>query len=214
MNWKKLYNRFTKLKSKSLLSWKSLKLFRHFSCQHSVSLYEALMEAGQAFGARNVGSYAVECLRVEKGTPVSGYELSSLITPYEAGLESAINYRKVRSIDFSLIYPSIHPSIHPLIHPFTCPSVYLSVCLSICLCLSVCVCLSVCLSFCLSIWLSVCLSISSLSISLFLCLSVYLSVCLSICLSVSVFLFVYLPVHLSVCLSVCVCFHCTQSKPI
>ena len=63
-----------------------------FFLQHSVNLYDALMEEGKTFDIRNVGSYALECLRVEIGIPLSGYELTSQVTPYEAGLESMIYY--------------------------------------------------------------------------------------------------------------------------
>ena len=66
--------------------------------QHSVSLYDALMEAGKTFDIRNVGSYALECLRVEMGIPLSGYELTSHVTPYEAGVESMIDYTKVSTV--------------------------------------------------------------------------------------------------------------------
>jgi sarcosine dehydrogenase len=54
------------------------------------AVYDALMEAGAALGARNAGYYAIESLRLEKGYRAWGRELTPDYNPYEAGLSFAI----------------------------------------------------------------------------------------------------------------------------
>jgi sarcosine dehydrogenase len=57
-------------------------------------VYDALMEAGAAFGARNAGYYALESLRLEKGYRAWGRELTPDYNPYEAGLSFAVQLGK------------------------------------------------------------------------------------------------------------------------
>ena len=58
------------------------------------SVYDALMAAGEEFGARNAGYYAVESLRLEKGYRAWGRELTPDYNPYEAGLSFAVKLDK------------------------------------------------------------------------------------------------------------------------
>ena len=58
------------------------------------AVYDALMLAGAAFGARNAGYYAVESLRLEKGYRAWGRELTPDYNPYEAGLSFAVKLDK------------------------------------------------------------------------------------------------------------------------
>ncbi len=58
------------------------------------AVYDALMQAGAAFGARNAGYYAVESLRLEKGYRAWGRELTPDYNPYEAGLSFAVKLDK------------------------------------------------------------------------------------------------------------------------
>jgi glycine cleavage system aminomethyltransferase T/glycine/D-amino acid oxidase-like deaminating enzyme len=57
-------------------------------------VYDALMEAGMSFGARNAGYYALESLRLEKGYRAWGRELTPDYNPYEAGLAFAVSLDK------------------------------------------------------------------------------------------------------------------------
>jgi glycine cleavage system aminomethyltransferase T len=62
--------------------------------EFAVGVYEALREAGRAFGVANAGYYAIDSLRLEKGYRAWGRELSPDINPYEAGLGSPSTGRK------------------------------------------------------------------------------------------------------------------------
>jgi 4-methylaminobutanoate oxidase (formaldehyde-forming) len=57
-------------------------------------VYDALMEAGAAFGGRDCGYYAIESLRLEKGYRAWGRELTPDYDPYEAGLSFAVKLDK------------------------------------------------------------------------------------------------------------------------
>ena len=57
-------------------------------------VYDALMQEGAAFGARNAGYYAIESLRLEKGYRAWGRELTPDYNPYEAGLSFAVKLDK------------------------------------------------------------------------------------------------------------------------
>jgi 4-methylaminobutanoate oxidase (formaldehyde-forming) len=62
--------------------------------EYAAGVYDALMEAGVAFGARNCGYYAIESLRLEKGYRAWGRELTPDYNPYEAGLSFAVKLDK------------------------------------------------------------------------------------------------------------------------
>jgi 4-methylaminobutanoate oxidase (formaldehyde-forming) len=57
--------------------------------EQCVTLHEALCEAGDAFGLRDAGYYALDALRIEAGRRAWGAELSPDDTPLEAGLATA-----------------------------------------------------------------------------------------------------------------------------
>lgn len=63
--------------------------------QFAVCLYRDLMEAGRELSVRNVGRSAVDCLRIERGIPQMGSELTSFVTPKEAGLMDWVRIQKV-----------------------------------------------------------------------------------------------------------------------
>jgi len=54
------------------------------------ALYDRLCAAGQEFGLRDCGYYALDALRIEAGRRAFGAELSPDCTPYEAGLGFAV----------------------------------------------------------------------------------------------------------------------------
>jgi 4-methylaminobutanoate oxidase (formaldehyde-forming) len=55
-----------------------------------LTLYEALIEAGPAFGLRDAGYYTIDALRIEAARRAWGAELSPDETPWEAGLGFAV----------------------------------------------------------------------------------------------------------------------------
>src|SRR4029434_1285497 len=59
-----------------------------------LTLYDALMDKGGAFGLKDAGYYTIDALRVEAGRRAWGAELSPDETPYEAGLNYAVNFEK------------------------------------------------------------------------------------------------------------------------
>lgn len=62
--------------------------------EFAVCLYRDLMEVGRDLGVRNVGRLAVECLRIDSVIPQMGSELSSFITPREAGMMDRVQLNK------------------------------------------------------------------------------------------------------------------------
>ena len=63
--------------------------------QFAFCLYRELMEAGRDMGVRNVGLHAVDCLRIERVIPKMRSELTSFVTPREAGLMDWVQLNKV-----------------------------------------------------------------------------------------------------------------------
>ncbi len=59
-----------------------------------VTLYDALVGAGGAFGLRDAGYYTIDALRIEAGRRAWGAELSPDETPWEAGLGYAVKMDK------------------------------------------------------------------------------------------------------------------------
>ena len=53
------------------------------------------MSAGQDYGMKLAGAYAVDTLRLEKGFRHWGHELDTKTTPWEAGLDFAVDMNKV-----------------------------------------------------------------------------------------------------------------------
>jgi 4-methylaminobutanoate oxidase (formaldehyde-forming) len=58
------------------------------------TLYDALADAGAAFGLRDAGYYTIDALRIEAGRRAWGAELTPDDTPLEAGLASAVAFDK------------------------------------------------------------------------------------------------------------------------
>merc|ERR1719428_1355970 len=54
--------------------------------EHHAALYRALMAAGAPHGLRQLGGYALDSLRVEKGFGAWGKEFRTELTPAAAGL--------------------------------------------------------------------------------------------------------------------------------
>ncbi len=59
-----------------------------------LTLYDALFDAGAAFGLRDAGYYTIDALRIEAGRRAWGAELGPDETPWEAGLAYAVKLDK------------------------------------------------------------------------------------------------------------------------
>ncbi|MEE8625227.1 MAG: aminomethyltransferase family protein, partial [Acidiferrobacterales bacterium] len=91
----------------------------HHPIERMVTLYDALMEAGAEYGIANFGTYAVNAMRMEKGYRAWGSELTTEITPIEAGLHrfvkldkkfigrSVVQSRKDNGVDLQLVYVTV-----------------------------------------------------------------------------------------------------------
>lgn len=66
-------------------------------------VWEALIAAGEPFGAKPCGYRAIESLRLEKGYVAWGVEVSTETTPAEAGLDFAVSKKKIDFIGRSAI---------------------------------------------------------------------------------------------------------------
>lgn len=62
--------------------------------EYAPSVYEAILEAGQAFGIRPYGYHAMNSLRMEKGYRHWGHDITDEDTPLEAGLGFAVDFNK------------------------------------------------------------------------------------------------------------------------
>jgi glycine cleavage system T protein (aminomethyltransferase) len=60
------------------------------------ALWDALLRVGQAYGLRPAGLAARDTLRTEMGYPLHGQDLSTEITPVQAGLSWAVGWGKPR----------------------------------------------------------------------------------------------------------------------
>ena len=54
------------------------------------------MKTGRELGAMNVGRLAIDCLRIDRVVPKMESELTSFISPWEAGLGDRVHLDKVR----------------------------------------------------------------------------------------------------------------------
>ncbi|MEM4657922.1 MAG: aminomethyltransferase family protein [Candidatus Methanosuratincola sp.] len=71
---------------------KGFDIYAPAACAEGV--WEALAEAGGAFGIRPFGMEAMEVLRVEAGIPRFGVDMGEDTIPLEAGIDHAISYEK------------------------------------------------------------------------------------------------------------------------
>jgi len=60
----------------------------------AVTIWDALMEAGEEFGIAPMGSEALEIIRIEAGLPAAGAEFAPGSDAYEAGLGFAVSLKK------------------------------------------------------------------------------------------------------------------------
>lgn len=62
--------------------------------EHAVRLWEALLEAGSAAGLVPCGLSCRDTLRLEAGMPLYGHELTTALTPFDAGLGRVVKFGK------------------------------------------------------------------------------------------------------------------------
>lgn len=62
--------------------------------EYAIHLYEEIMRIGDDYGAKDCGTLTQKFMRIERFIPLMGDELSSVVTPLEAGLESYVNFDK------------------------------------------------------------------------------------------------------------------------
>lgn len=62
--------------------------------EYAIHLYEEIMRIGVDYGAKDCGTLTQKFMRIERFIPLMGDELSSVVTPLEAGLESYVNSEK------------------------------------------------------------------------------------------------------------------------
>ncbi|WP_060883207.1 glycine cleavage system aminomethyltransferase GcvT [Streptomyces caniscabiei] len=62
--------------------------------EHAVELWQALTKAGEGVGLVPCGLSCRDTLRMEAGMPLYGHELSTALTPYDAGLGRVVKYDK------------------------------------------------------------------------------------------------------------------------
>ncbi|XP_067053975.1 pyruvate dehydrogenase phosphatase regulatory subunit, mitochondrial-like [Acropora muricata] len=87
--------------------------FSSNAAQFAVCLYRDVMEAGRKLGATNVGYSAIDCLRIERSVAQLRKELTSFITPREAGLMQLVQLDKNQDfIGKQALLESLHPSKH------------------------------------------------------------------------------------------------------
>ncbi|MFF9523376.1 glycine cleavage system aminomethyltransferase GcvT [Streptomyces achromogenes] len=62
--------------------------------EHAVGLWQALTEAGEGVGLVPCGLSCRDTLRLEAGMPLYGHELSTSLTPFDAGLGRVVKFEK------------------------------------------------------------------------------------------------------------------------
>ena len=62
--------------------------------EHAVELWEALTRAGEGAGLVPCGLSCRDTLRLEAGMPLYGHELSTALTPFDAGLGRVVKFEK------------------------------------------------------------------------------------------------------------------------
>lgn len=62
--------------------------------EYALHVYDKIMTVGIDYGAKDCGSKVQKFMRIERFIPLMGEELSSVVTPLEAGLEAYVNFDK------------------------------------------------------------------------------------------------------------------------
>lgn len=62
--------------------------------EYAIHVYEELMRVGKDYGAKDLGTITQRFMRVERFIPFMGEELTSVVTPLEAGQEFYVDFSK------------------------------------------------------------------------------------------------------------------------
>lgn len=62
--------------------------------EYAIHVYEELMKVGADYGAKDVGTFTQRFMRVERFIPFMGEELTSTVTPLEAGQDFYVDFNK------------------------------------------------------------------------------------------------------------------------
>lgn len=79
--------------------------------EYALHLYDEIMKRGVDYGAKDCGTIAQKYMRIERFIPYYGDELSSVITPLEAGLDSYVNFDKKEFIGKEALMKQKHAGI-------------------------------------------------------------------------------------------------------
>jgi len=66
----------------------------HTPAEYMLTVYDALKEAGRAFGLKDAGYRAINSLRLEKRNYIYPGDLNADLTPFEAGLPFTVSFKK------------------------------------------------------------------------------------------------------------------------
>jgi dimethylglycine dehydrogenase len=66
----------------------------HLNVKDALHLYDAILGEGEAYKIANYGLLAVNAMRMEKAHPAWGWELTTEITPIEAGMQRFVDFGK------------------------------------------------------------------------------------------------------------------------
>ncbi|MDR2932195.1 MAG: glycine cleavage system aminomethyltransferase GcvT, partial [Oscillospiraceae bacterium] len=77
---------------------------------NAAALWQALLEAGAAYGLMSCGLGARDTLRLEAAMPLYGHEMDETITPFEAGLGFAVKMKKPAFIGKKALEENANPS--------------------------------------------------------------------------------------------------------
>jgi 4-methylaminobutanoate oxidase (formaldehyde-forming) len=83
------YVRATRISYVGELGWEL-----YIPSEFTTGVYDALIEAGEAFGLRHVGMHAMNSLRIEKAYRHNGHDITDADTPLEGGLGFAVKLDK------------------------------------------------------------------------------------------------------------------------
>ena len=81
--------------------------------EFAAGVYDSLVAAGAALGLRDVGTYAVDALRIERGYAAWGRDIGPDVTPFEAGLGHVVRFDKPSSRAARRSSPRAEPSGPP-----------------------------------------------------------------------------------------------------
>jgi len=90
----------------------------HVKTEDQLAVYDALMEAGQAYDIRNFGAYAMESMRLEKCYRAWKAELDHEYSPLRSGLSRFVNLNKPEFLGKAAIQTELEQGLPDTFVPF------------------------------------------------------------------------------------------------